>query len=307
MFYFIILNRNGKHFLLDCLPTLFSQTHKKTKIIIIDTRSTDGSIEYIKSLKNKNLDLIIEEKERGYAYKNNLGIKIALKDNTCTHICLLNNDTKINPKFCEEIIKASNKFKKAGIFSPKYLYMGTNKIQVAGGGNFSSEVLTGEKQIGHDEMDHGQYDKYAEIDFGYGAGWVILPEAFNKVGLLDPNWVFGFEEPDFCKRAKRFGYKTMYIPKAIVEHAVGGSAKAKKNASVLLTIKLVYARNYFRFLIKHYPFPKALRFEAKKVLKAIKKINRPHILILEVYSTLWNLIHLSKTLHLKKMEREEYD
>lgn len=306
MFYFIILNRNGKHFLEDCIPTLFNQTHKNIKIIIIDTMSTDKSVEYINSLNDKRIELIIEDKERGYAYKNNLGIKKALQDPLCELICLLNNDTKINKDFCKEMIKAS-KNKGVGILSPKYLYMGTNKIQVAGGGNFTKENLTGEKQIGHDELDTGQYEKNTLIDFGYGAGWAMNPQAFRKVGLLDPNWIFGFEEPDFCLRAKRFGYTTMYVPKAIVEHAVGGSSKAKKNKRVLLTIKLVYARNYLRFLIKHYPIKKAISFELKRFVKILLNITKPHVIILEVYSIIWNILNLPLTLKLKKQKRENYE
>lgn len=301
MFYFIILNRDGKHYLENCIPSLINQTYKKIKIIIIDTFSKDGSTEYIKSLKNNKILLIEKERERGYAYKNNIGIKIALKDKNCKAICLLNNDTQINKNFSKNMLIAIKKFKDCGIFSPKYFYFGTNKIQVAGGGYFTKEHPTGEKQIGSNEIDKGQYNKYEKIDFAYGAGWTITPKTFKKIGLLDNDWFLGFEEPDYCKRAIKNKINTLYVPNAIVEHAVGGTSKGNKKTSIKIKIKLVYARNYLRFLIKHYSLKKIIYYEGKRLIKCIKK---PHLIILELYSITWNLLFLPKTIFTRWKENE---
>lgn len=307
MFYFVILNRNGKRFLEYCLPTVLNQSYEKIKIIIVDTNSKDGSIELVEKMNHSKIDLIVLPTEPGYAFKNNLGIKKALSDPDCEYICLLNNDTKINRDFCKEVIKAGKKFKDAGIISPKYYYMGTNKIQVAGGGNFSDKSPAGEIQLGAKEEDLGQWDKVQFIDYAYGAGWVVRPEVVRKTGYLDPHWGFGFEEPDFCNRAKRFGFRTIYLPTATVEHEVGGTSKNKPTLDVMVKIRLTYARNYFRFLIKHYSLSFAFKMELKRVWNAILHIYKPYMLFFEFYSVVWNIVFLFQTLGLKKMKKEIYD
>ena len=216
---------------------------------------------------------------------------------------MLNNDTIINKNFCKEIEKTQKKFKNAGIISPKFVYMSNpKKIQVAGGGHFTKVCPTGENQIGANEIDTGKYEKETEIDFGYGAGWVLTPKCINKVGLLDNDWFLGFEEPDFCLRTKSKGFTTIYCPKAIVEHDIGGTSKGKKKFWIKFAIKRVYARNYFRFLIKHYSLSKATKIQLKRTLNAALNVKKPHLICLELYSIIWNIIFLPKTLLTKRRE-----
>ena len=48
-------------------------------------------------------------------------------------------------------------------------------------------------------------------------------EVFETVGTLDPDYVAYFEDADFCMRASRAGYRSVYVPGGKVWHKVSAS------------------------------------------------------------------------------------
>ena len=75
-FSIIVVSLNTKIDLIKTLNSIFKQKYKKYEIIVIDGLSTDGSIEYIKKLKNKNICKIIS-RDKGIYDAMNKGIKKA--------------------------------------------------------------------------------------------------------------------------------------------------------------------------------------------------------------------------------------
>jgi teichuronic acid biosynthesis glycosyltransferase TuaG len=72
----IVPNFNKGEFLKKCLESVFNQSYKKWKLIVVDDNSTDNSLEILKKLKNKKKIKIIElKKNKGPSYCRNLGIK----------------------------------------------------------------------------------------------------------------------------------------------------------------------------------------------------------------------------------------
>jgi hypothetical protein len=65
------------------------------------------------------------------------------------------------------------------------------------------------------DFDHA---REREIDWMQGACFLMRREAVENVGLFDERYVFGFEDVDWCFRAKRKGWKVHYIPDARVIH-----------------------------------------------------------------------------------------
>lgn len=75
-FSIIVVSLNTKIDLIKTLNSIFKQKYKKYEIIVIDGLSTDGSIEYIRKLKNKNICKIIA-RDKGIYDAMNKGIKKA--------------------------------------------------------------------------------------------------------------------------------------------------------------------------------------------------------------------------------------
>jgi GT2 family glycosyltransferase len=52
---------------------------------------------------------------------------------------------------------------------------------------------------------------------------MIRPEVFRAIGGMDENYFLYFEETDFCRRARRAGFSTWYVPESRVMH-IGGQS-----------------------------------------------------------------------------------
>ena len=79
---------NSSNHLKDCLDSVIKQTYKNLEIILIDDKSTDNSIDIIKSYNDKRIKLIKLKENSGAAISRNKGIEEASGD----YICFLDSD-----------------------------------------------------------------------------------------------------------------------------------------------------------------------------------------------------------------------
>ena len=131
----IILNYNGYKDTIECIKSLQDITYNNIDIIIIDNNSTDNSEYEIKKFisKSNNIQYIQSGKNIGFSGGNNIGIKLSLEKKS-DYICLLNNDTVVEPDFLEPLIDIMEKDKSIGITSGKIMYYDEpTKIWCAGG------------------------------------------------------------------------------------------------------------------------------------------------------------------------------
>lgn len=96
---------NCKQEIRDCLDSLIEQTEKDLEIIIIDDKSTDGSLEIIKEYQQKhpNIQLYQNEQNLGQGPTRNKGIQLATGD----YITFLDSDDYINPGMYEELYQTA--------------------------------------------------------------------------------------------------------------------------------------------------------------------------------------------------------
>ena len=71
MVYFVIPNLNGENYLKDCLQTVFYQSIKKLKVIVVDNGSSDNSINIIEKFF-PGVVLIKNGENLGYAEGANI-------------------------------------------------------------------------------------------------------------------------------------------------------------------------------------------------------------------------------------------
>ena len=96
----VIPNYNGKHFLENCLKSVFEQTIKDQEVIVVDNGSTDGSLEYLETCPG--VRVLALDKNYGFCRAVNEGIKAAESD----YVILLNNDTEVDKDFASELLNA---------------------------------------------------------------------------------------------------------------------------------------------------------------------------------------------------------
>jgi GT2 family glycosyltransferase len=135
----------------------------------------------------------------------------------------------------------------AAVISPKiYFWDMPNRLWWAGG-IFS--LWTGiAKHIGRKEVDRGQFERNADVDWATGCAALIRTHVLEEVGLFDESFFAYSEDLDFSLRIKKVGYKIWYAPKARLWHKEG--AVCRKNVGEYLR-KFLSTRNLLFVMRRH--------------------------------------------------------
>ena len=257
----IILNWNGLKDTIECLESLKQLTYPNYEVIVVDNGSTDDSVKFIKELtssrvnglnnsliNNKSTIRLIENRTNlGYAEGNNIAIRQVLREGESDFILLLNNDTVVEKNFLSELVKVAQSEKEIGILGPKIYYHDyqgrKNVIQSAGSMvNLCAGRFPSVERL--DEVDNKDIKEPRSVDFVIGACLLVKTEVVKKIGLLDKRFFCLFEDTDWCLRAKKVGFKILYVPSSIIWH--------KKSQSVKKISEVYYyTRNLFWLESKH--------------------------------------------------------
>jgi GT2 family glycosyltransferase len=220
-------------------------------VIVVDNDSKDGSVESLTSQKaeNKNLRLILNKQNLGFAKANNQAIKIAKGE----YIFLLNSDTVVKPGALEKLINFAQETSDAGVVGPKLLNrdgtLQASCFRFPTIKNAIREYWLGKK---------GLFDKYSPkgnmetaVDAIVGAAFLITPQGLKKAGMLDNRYFMYFEDIDYCRRIKKAGLKVYYYPEAEILHYHGESGKALADKS-LQWRRLIPSSKIYHGTLKHY-------------------------------------------------------
>lgn len=242
----IVLNYNNPFDTQECVYSLMKSDFESYELILVDNGSTDNSSEIFKELKSKfsNLILINNKKNLGFAGGSNDAVKSA----RCDYILLLNNDTIVKKDFLAGLMKQASEHPDASIFCPKiYFYDRPDTIWFAGG--YIDWKYEG-AHIGYGKKDNNAYDTAVSCAYVTGCAMLIKKEVINKIGLFDESFFAYQEDVDFCVRARKAGYKCMYIPYPHVWHKVGLTSKKQGRMSPF--IRYLGTRNKLTMVRKNY-------------------------------------------------------
>lgn len=235
----IIPHWNGKEFLPDCLNALYGQTYPHIEIIIVDNASHDGSQDYIKS-EHPQVHLIELDHNTGFTGACNAGMRVARGE----FICLLNNDTAVDPDWAAEVVKAFGQSPNIGSVASKMMLFNQRDHIHTAGDFFTVDGQAGNRGVW--EKDDGQYDREEYVFGACGGSSVYRRTMLDQIGLLDHDFFFLLEDIDLSWRAQIAGWQCLYTPSAIVYHhlsATGGG----------VTASYYNGRNLIFVLVKNYP------------------------------------------------------
>lgn len=222
----IVVNYNTKELLKKCLDSIIIKG-LEAEIIVVDNGSTDESVDYINGLTKLRINgliikTILNKENLGFAKAVNLGIKSSSGES----ILLLNSDTQVKPSCLEKLIKFEEQVRPAvigakmlnpdGTVQGSCFYLPTVKRAIL-------EYWLGKKNY---------FLKYSlpgkepvEVEAVSGGAMMISRALIDKIGMLDERYFMYFEDLDFCRGAKKAGYKIYYLPSAEIIHEHGASGK----------------------------------------------------------------------------------
>jgi len=136
------------------------------------------------------------------------------------YVVLLNPDCKVTENWARSLVRRAEEEKNVGIVAPKLLQF-NNLIDSTGHdyGNWPFTVA----DRGQGEEDIGQYDTMTELVSCNFACALIKRSLIERIGLLDERFFLYYEDVEYCHRARKAGWRTVYCPKSIVYHQRHGS------------------------------------------------------------------------------------
>ena len=185
----ITLTYNKLEYTKQFIESLYRYT-KDFELIIVDNGSTDGTVDFIKSLDKDNIKLIVNSKNLGFPKGNNQGLEIAEGE----YIGFLNNDILLSPNWFEECEKVFLK-EKVGFISPRHINPNFHKV------NCNNYIKYFKKKFIFKTL----YDKsFDECQFSCV---ITKNDVISNIGNFDETFTPAFfEDNDLKYRAIENGY-----------------------------------------------------------------------------------------------------
>lgn len=248
----IVLTHNQVEYTRLCLDSIRARTASPHELIVVDNASTDGTLDYLKSLSD--VQVISNRENRGFAAGCNQGIAAARG----TEILLLNNDTVVPSGWLERLKRALNSDSSIGMAGP------------------CSNFVSGGQQVAVDYRDLDGLEEFAQkwakenegriddTDRLVGFCLLVRRDLINQIGPLDERFEIGcFEDDDWCLRALSAGKRCVIARDTFVHH-FGGRTFVGSG----MDFSAIMARNEALFRRKWRPSDEpveASTSEAKKV------------------------------------------
>ena len=255
----IILSWNTKNVLKQCLESLGKD--KNLEIIVIDNHSTDGSPEMV-AKDFPQIKLIKNKQNLGFAKGNNQGIKVANGD----LVMLLNSDTIVEKKTIEKLVifYQGQKDKNLafsplllsfdGVIQEQYYLKPPNLYQIFFYHNPFCRfwaMRTPIKRLMISDLSLVKEKKPFEVEQLTGTALMAPKEVWQKVGLLDEDYYFLFEDVDWSYRARKAGVKLFVVPEARIKH-YGGASWQKKESLISFDFYRQHFISFLLFVRKNY-------------------------------------------------------
>ena len=251
----IVLNWNGKRYLEKCIGSLLNQDYSTYEVLLVDNASADGSLEYVKSLfgdQSKLRTLSLQE-NYGYSKGNNIGVKSCTKSD---YVIILNNDTEVKENFVRELVEAAESDEQIGsvgckILSPDQKVWFSQKFS---NGGFIVPFLL---QTLVEERIEEISDKRMVNLSNSGCAILLRNSVLDTIGCFDEDFRSNWEDWDLGYRVNLAGFKSVYVPKALVCHIGGGSEgfSPERCIKIYRNMLFTYFKNYdTKNLVTRFPF-----------------------------------------------------
>jgi GT2 family glycosyltransferase len=307
----VVSNHNGwmLNILKPCLESILAINYPKFEVIVIDNDSSDKSVDFINTYFGSYASIkCVSNPENNYS----LGLNIGIKNSKGKYVVFLNNDVILQPNSIKEAINVLESHNEIGLAQFKLInFFKRNRIDCIGE---TTDIYGNSVELGHDEIDEGQYSEIKEILCAAGSACIIRKNIINEVGYYDPEFVIGYEDLDFALRVWLKGYRVVIIPSAEVFHRRGASysGESLELKKLSLKVKEHFYKNQIATILKNYSL--------KNLIKALPILLSTYFMmfvgevfvrkdyklaIIRLRAILWNIKRISYLMHQRRIVQKK--
>lgn len=237
----IVLNWNGSADSIACLNSIFAESRRPARVLLVDNGSTDGSVEDVQAWLREqpeavrsSFKLVENDRNLGFAAGNNVGIRLLLDtDVPPRYVMLLNNDTVLAPGALAELVDGMDQRAEVQCMVPQIRYAGApNRIWNCGG----EWTWFGTPRYAYADRPASELDGKPPfaVTFVTGCALVLRTSWLKANGALSERFFFGEEDVDLSWRMRKSSSGSMLCwPRAVIYHKVGVSLVRMARASDL--------------------------------------------------------------------------
>lgn len=237
----IIPNYNNIKLLINLIESLKKATTIPYELIIVDDKSEDNSVEYLKK-HYPEIRLLVNDINHGFAYTVNRGIKNAKTE----YVYLLNNDTTVDPDFLVDPLRIMESDDEIFAISSKMIQLNNHDLIEDAGDEYT--ILSWSKKRGYNKS-QSKYSQDGEVFSACAGAALYRRDVFDKIGFFDENFGSYVEDMDLSFRAHLYGYKIYYAAHSIVYHIGSASTGSQYNPFKVE----ISARNNIYLIYKNMP------------------------------------------------------
>lgn len=216
----IVVTYNSGELVLDCLNSLvMAITNLSAEIILVDNCSQDGMPERIHE-RFPQIHQISNGDNLGFAAANNIGLSAAAG----RYLLLVNPDVIVEPNALELMLAYLEAEPQIGLVGPRTTDARGN-VAASAHVKLTPFVILWQYWGLNSIVSVGQFRRETHHAMApFDVAWVqasclmFRREVYEQIGGLDAGFFMFCEEPDYCERAARFGWRTAYLPQARVQH-----------------------------------------------------------------------------------------
>jgi GT2 family glycosyltransferase len=272
----MVLNWNGAHLLPDCLGTLAEQDWPALEILVVDNGSLDDSRSVCGAYPARFLPL---GENLGFSRAYNRAVPEAKGE----FLFIVNNDMRFRPNCVGRL--ASVLAADPTLFAVDPTQRSWDGARVIHGRTRLRPGTFRDTVIPPFAVEYAApADGHVEVPWGCAGSLLVRRDRFDALGGFDPTFFIDFEDTDLCWRAWRRGWRTVYVPDAVLYHKVGMSGDEYQHLirgvvpgrvpKVWFKRRVSYHTNLLRFALKCLPPATAGRLMVHLAVRAASHVTR---------------------------------
>lgn len=257
----IVVNWNAGAHLERCLGSIYAQTTRPSRVILVDNASSDGSADGVEA-RFPGIQTVRLTYNAGFAVANNIAAKMA---SDCEWIALLNPDAFAEPDWLERLITAARE-------NPDFSFFGSRTLNAA-----DPRLLDGAGDVYHVSGMVWRRGYGLSVDaFDPPTGEVFAPCAaaamyktadFLAVGGFDETHFCYLEDIDIAFRLRLMGGRCLYVRESTALHVGSGATSRHSDFAVYHG-----ARNLVWTFFKNMPAPYFLLYLPQHLIANVASI-----------------------------------